>query len=115
LLAHVRDGVPVVKRAIESLLARQRSEGAWSRDESPSALDTAQAILTLLAARPLQVADAAEIRASIARGVGALGRLRPSEDGWAADPFLTMREQSWGSRTLTTAYVLKAAALAEGL
>jgi squalene-hopene/tetraprenyl-beta-curcumene cyclase len=115
LLAHLRDGVPVVKLAIESLLARQHSEGAWSRDESPSSIDTAHAILTLLAARPLEVADAAAIRESIARGLGALRRLRRPDQSWPADPFLTMREQSWGSSTLTTAYVLKAAALAEGL
>jgi squalene-hopene/tetraprenyl-beta-curcumene cyclase len=78
LLARVREGLPAVQRAIEALLARQHREGAWSRDESPSSLDTAHAILTLLAARRLEVADAAAIRASVARGLGALGRFRRS-------------------------------------
>ncbi|HEX5062366.1 MAG TPA: prenyltransferase/squalene oxidase repeat-containing protein, partial [Kofleriaceae bacterium] len=115
LLARVRDGVPAVKRTIEALLAGQRPDGAWSRDHSPRGLDTAHAILTLLAARPLEVADAAAIRASVFRGLGALGRLRKPDGSWAADPFLTMRELVWGSSTLTTTYVLKAAALAEAL
>lgn len=115
LLAHVRDGVPAVKRTIDALLASQHPEGAWSRDESARALDTAHAILTLLAARPLEVANAAAIRTAVLRGLGALGRLRRADDSWAADPFLTMRELSWGSSTLTTTYVLKAAALAEAL
>jgi len=115
LLARARDGMPAVKLGIETLLAGQRPDGGWSRDESPRALDTSHAILALLAVRPLDVADAAAIRTAVVRGLGALGRLRRPDGSWAADPFLAMREQVWGSSTLTTAYVLKAAALAEGL
>lgn len=115
LLARVHNGAGAVKRAVEALLAGQHREGTWSRDESPRSLDTAHAILTLLAARALEVADASALRESVVRGLGALGRLRRPDGSWPADPFLTMREQVWGSSTLTTAYVLKAAALAENM
>lgn len=115
LLACVRDGVPAVERAIRTLLADQQPTGAWSRDGAPRSLDTAHALLALLAARPLEVVDPTVIRTAVTSGLDALRRLRRPDGSWPADPFLAMAQQVWGSSTLTTAYVLKAAALAEAV
>jgi squalene-hopene/tetraprenyl-beta-curcumene cyclase len=115
LLAQVRDGRPAIERAVQTLLADQQPTGAWSRDEAARPLDTAHALLALLATRPLDVAAPTVIHTAVTAGLDALRRMRRPDGSWAADPFLSMPEQVWGSTTMTTAYVLKAAALAEGV
>lgn len=111
-LALVGAGTPAVSRAITALLANQEPDGTWSRGHQLRALDTAHAILALHAVRELGVADPAAVRAAVQRGLAALWRLRRRDGAWPADAFLAMREMVWGSNTITTAYIAKAAALA---
>ncbi|MEO8552528.1 MAG: hypothetical protein ABI678_21270, partial [Kofleriaceae bacterium] len=122
LLARAPEGAAAVCRAARALLEGQGRDGAWSYCDVARPLDTAHAVLALLAAHPVARADHLAIRSAVARGLTALHDARLADGGWPADPFIRMdcgraagvrgHELSFGSRTLTTAYVLKAAATA---
>lgn len=122
LLARVAEGVPAVTRAARALIAGQGRDGSWTYCDIPRPLDTAHAILTLLAARPVANLDDTELRTTVGRGLSALRAMRLADGAWSRDAFIRMdsgraravqgAELTFGSRTLTTAYALKAAATA---
>lgn len=109
-----------VARAAEALVAAQRGDGSWSEVGDGRALDTAHAILTLAFAFRIEPSD--DIRRSVIGGIEALRALRVAAGAWAADELIRMdcgrasgtpgRVLTFGSRTLTTAFVLKAAVAA---
>jgi squalene-hopene/tetraprenyl-beta-curcumene cyclase len=124
LLARVAspEATAAVARAAAALLEGQGPRGDWSYRDVPRALDTAHAILALLAAEPVVPALQRPLRDAITRGLAALRSAQLPDGTWPADDFIRMdcgraqraagRELAFGSRTLTAAYVLKAAATA---
>jgi hypothetical protein len=112
-----------VAGAVRMLLHSQREDGSWSDCREPRALDTAHALLAL--ARAAALTPTEEIRRSLARGIEALRSLRDPRDAWGPDEFIRMdcgrahrgagRILGFGSRTITAAYVLKAAAAVSNL
>ncbi|MEA2689949.1 MAG: squalene-hopene/tetraprenyl-beta-curcumene cyclase, partial [Candidatus Eremiobacteraeota bacterium] len=118
-LAGRGDAVAAVVRATAFLLDAQRADGGWGDEHGSDALGTALALLALLYAPH---ADPPE-RAAIERGLGYLARHGDAEGGWPAAPFIRLeigrpsgkptRIGTYASKTITTAFVAKAAALAE--
>ena len=141
------DARAALDRATAALLFGQRDSGAWSCHEAPRAIDersesggrgpagsaggegvhprsidTAHAVLALVAAQPLAAAADDATRGAVIRGLVALNQSRLSDGGWPSDEFIRMdcgrasgtpgRILSFGCRSLTTAYALKAAAVA---
>ncbi|HBL26882.1 MAG TPA: hypothetical protein DD490_08615 [Acidobacteria bacterium] len=111
LLARERPGSAAIGRALHFLREGQRADGGWRMDARSDALSTAFALLGLSTSG---VADAATLE----RALHFLDSERGTE-GWPAYPFIRMvlgrpsgtqrSVLTYGSRTMTTAFVLKAA------
>lgn len=109
LLAAVHPAEDVLGRAAAFLRTTQRADGGWGDGES-TALETALALLGLRA-----VGEDGE---AVDRGFAYLEDRAAEDGGWAASPFIRMeigraaggptREATYESRTMTTAYVVKA-------
>lgn len=118
-LAGRGDAVAAVARASAFLLDGQRADGGWGDEHCSDALGTAFALLALLYAPH----SGAREHAAIERGLGYLARHGDEEGGWPAAPFIRLeigrpsgnptRIGTYASKTITTAFVAKAAALAE--
>lgn len=118
-LAQRRDAADAVARATAFLLGAQRADGGWGDESESDSLGTALALLALLYAPP----SGPRTGAAIERGLGYLARHGDAEGGWPAAPFIRLeigrpagkptRIGTYASKTITTAFVAKAAALAE--
>ena len=102
LLCATRPLSETVYSAVSFLLAQQREDGGWGFGEDSDPLSTALALLGLACAciGPLDDIEWA------CRGLEYLGRRREADGGWPSVPFISIPE--YGSRTVTTLYVLKA-------
>ena len=114
LLTKTRPNSPAIRAGVEFLRRTQHSDGGWGLDETSDALSTALALLGLATTRG--VTD------ERARAQAALGYLTASMDGensWHGAALIRMdtgsRIVSYGSRTITTAYVLHAATVWHGI
>jgi len=108
-----------VARGAHFVIAAQRSDGGWGTDGRKSdALATALALLALHYG-----AGAGEFTAAVAAGLQYLEQSGNSRVGWPNVPFIRQRLATlrangepepapYGSRTVTSAYVAKAAAVA---
>lgn len=116
LLARERSTSPAIGRALHFLRESQRLDGGWSIDGRSDTLSTALALLGLAAG---QAAD--EVEPEDAERLSQALRFLESEhqtDGWPVCPFIRMvlgrpagkvrNILTYGSRTITAAYVLKA-------
>jgi hypothetical protein len=118
LLARMSQGAPGA--SLEFLLSAQRPSGAWGSEDADEVLSTALALLALLVARRASTARRSELDASVDRGVAWLTDRCRTPDDWGRDPFIRMDLKrasdlpahflTWGSATVTAAYVLKAMA-----
>jgi hypothetical protein len=125
LLAQMR--WPVPEDSVVFLLRAQRDAGFWTNGvggdgDGSEVLPTALALLGLLAARRAGASRRGELDGAVDRGLAWLtGRCTATAD-WADEPFIRMDLHrvggrpahivTWGSPTLTAAYVLKATAAA---
>jgi hypothetical protein len=120
LLVRVRRRVP--GESLEFLLRAQRPSGAWGAEDEDEVLSTALALLALLVTRPAGRTRRGELDAAVARGVAWLTERCRTPDGWGREPLIRMdldrasslpeRVVTWGSPTVTAAFVLKAAVAA---
>lgn len=104
-----------VERAADFVRTTQRADGGWgiSPGTESDALSTALALLTLASVtrQPLSGGDGAR-----AARAGDLLTQRSGRSGWPACAFIRPSGvHSYGSRTITTAFVLKAARACMGL
>jgi squalene-hopene/tetraprenyl-beta-curcumene cyclase len=103
-LAAVRPGSEALARAASGLAAHQHPDGGWGAGEAGTPLATALAVLSLgLVDAPFDVDNA----------LAYLTRTHDGARGWPAETMLRWRiagaPSEYGSRTLTTSYVLRAA------
>ena len=118
LLTKARPNSPAIRAGVAFLRRTQHSDGGWGLEEASDALSTALALLGLATIR--EVTDE--------RAQAALAYLTASmegENGWQGAALIRMdtgratgdfqRVVSYGSRTITTAYVLQAATVWHGI
>ena len=104
LLAAARVESKTIRPAQAFLVEQQRDDGGWGDGEASDPLSTSLALLGLAACdSSASRVDAAEW---VQRGLDYLERTRQTDGGWANVPFI--RIPTYGSRTVTTLYVLKA-------
>jgi len=118
LLACARPDSDAVRRAAAMLRATQNADGGWGGEGASTALETSLALLGLAAVAKAG-ADLPEDGVRAARALGRLDRDGRDDGSWPADDFIRMQVGratggptyvlSYGSRTLTTTYVMKAA------
>jgi squalene-hopene/tetraprenyl-beta-curcumene cyclase len=108
LFAVARPGSPAIPRALQFLRCHQHPDGGWGLDEASDPLSTALALLGLAVAQ-----DRSGERQDYERAEHALTYLQRSQDadqGWPQVQFIRPRmHDPYGSRTITSMYVLKAA------
>lgn len=108
LLAAIAPDSPAVARARDFLRASQRADGGWGMGEESDALSTSLALLALSYVAEIE-ADASHDEAA-ARGLEFLRASADDGQGWPGVHFIRPRaSEPYGSRTITTSYVLKAA------
>ena len=120
LLTKTRPNSLAIRAGVAFLRRTQHSDGGWGLDETSDALSTALALLGMATLR--------EATAERARAQAALAYLTASMEGensWHGAALIRMdtgrakgdfqRVVSYGSRTITTAYVLHAAAIWHGI
>ena len=118
LLAKARPNSPAIRTGVAFLRRTQHSDGGWGLDETSDALSTALALLGL--ATVWEATDE-QARAAFAYLTASM----EGENGWQGAALIRMdtgratgdfqRVVSYGSRTITTAYVLHAAAVWHGI
>ena len=118
LLTKTRPNSPAIRTGVAFLRRTQHSDGRWGLDETNDALSTALALLGLATVR-----EATDERAQAA--LAYLTASMEGENGWQGAVLIRMdtgratgdfqRVVSYGSRTITTAYVLHAAAVWHGI
>jgi squalene-hopene/tetraprenyl-beta-curcumene cyclase len=109
LFACARPGSRAVAAARDFLLRDQRSDGGWGWREASDPLSTSLALLglaTVPSAAGSMAVPAVEAGDWAQRGVGYLDASREADGGWSAVPFISI--PTYGSRTVTTLYALKA-------
>ncbi len=96
---------PALQRARNCLQARQAADGGWGRGESDP-LNTAFAVLALTCR------SMGDCRDAVGRGRASLLRTQETDGGWPAVVWGAFGTpygfQTYGSRTITTAFALKA-------
>lgn len=108
LLAATDPRSSAVGRAARFLRASQREDGGWGTGEESDSLSTA---LALLALSYVEEVESDPVNDEIAaRGLESLRASADADQGWAGVPFIRPRaSEPYGSRTITSSYVLKAA------
>ena len=119
LLVHISPYSDSLRQALEFLRTTQSADGGWGDNFNTRALSTALALLSLAQIAPLigDVTDKKRAR----KGFEFLHELRNPDGGWGKDPFIRMDLGrgsghtkgheiilTYGSRTITTAFVVKA-------
>lgn len=108
LFAAVEPGSPVVARAAEFLRGCQHADGGWGMGEESDPLSTSLALVALSYAEEAE--GHAANREAAARGLEYLRTRAHDGQGWPSVHFIRPRaSEPYGSRTITAAYVLKAA------
>jgi squalene-hopene/tetraprenyl-beta-curcumene cyclase len=102
--------------AVTFLRTTQNGDGGWGSGESSNALNTAFALLALAHAHQSRIAGSEEVRA-VSRGLAYLHHAATPDGTWPDDEFIRMdtgratgsasQIVSYGSRTITTAFVVK--------
>ena len=120
LLTKARPNSPAIRTGVAFLRRTQHSDGGWGLDETRDALSTALALLGLATVR-----EATDERARAQAALAYLTASMEGENGWHGAALIRMdtgratgdfqRVVSYGSRTITTAYVLHAAAVWHGI
>ena len=115
-LRALRSGAASLTRAADFIRRAQNPDGSWSQPSSKSgdALSTALALLGLAAAMPASDVESEDMtRATRAR---AWLEENGDGDGWPSCVFIRPSKlHSYGSRPITTAYVMKAALAWDGV
>lgn len=108
LLAVAAPGSPAVARGVDFLRRAEREDGGWGIGEASDPLSTSLALLGLALGAGREALEPARVE----KALSFLRAGRQEDGGWAAVPFITMPQlehnPTYASRTLTTAYVLKA-------
>lgn len=110
VLAKVAPGSQALERAYGFLRQHQRADGSWGDGEGDP-LASAFALLTLV-----KLGTYAQEESIMRRGVAYLVGGQESDGGWPARPFICFpssdatKTHTYGSRTITTAFCLKALA-----
>lgn len=111
LLAAVDPGSTAVARALQLLRATQYADGSWGTRGGAvgDALNTAFALLALAAGQ--RGAAGAEDRGRAMAALEYLDRTRQPDDSWPSSRFIHVSggRYIYGSRTMTTTFVMKAA------
>jgi squalene-hopene/tetraprenyl-beta-curcumene cyclase len=115
LLALVCPDSPAVDRGIDFLLSHQLTDGSWGLTEAGDPLSTAIALLGLTASRSHQFNHTNPL---ILHALNFLQQQQNTDLGWSSCSFIQMQLGratgqvrqilSYGSRSITTSYVLKA-------
>lgn len=93
----------VTQKAFEFLRKHQNANGSWGIKQKGDALNTALALLSL------QLGEDKKHKKIIQKGIVFLQQIQEKDGGWSAVDFIQPRVNApYRSRTLTTAYVLKA-------
>lgn len=111
LLASVAPASPAIPRGVRFLIRSQGTDGSWALDESTGdPLSTALALLALASVEEAHPGVAGE--ADLDAAFRSLGSRQEEDGGFPAVPFLLLpelqRDNSYASRTMTAAYVVKA-------
>lgn len=108
LLAAVGQRSHAVERAVRFLRASQRADGGWGMGDESDPLSTSLALLALSYVEETEADSSNEEIA--ARGLDYLRGNVDAGQGWPGVQFIRPRaSEPYGSRTITTSYVLKAA------
>jgi squalene-hopene/tetraprenyl-beta-curcumene cyclase len=104
LLAAARPDSPTIPRALQFLRRHQRPDGGWGLDDASDPLSTALALLGLAVTQETRGELKDHERA--AQALTYLQRSQETDQGW---PRVLFIRPSYGSRTITSMYILKAA------
>ncbi|SDS74220.1 prenyltransferase/squalene oxidase repeat-containing protein [Actinopolymorpha singaporensis] len=113
VLAELLPGHEAIAHARRFLYARQNPDGSWGEGQ-PDPLDTALALLGIL-----ESGSAKDSEAPVNRGLDALVRSQAADGTWDPRPWIVFPTVdgpvTYGSRTMTTAFALKALVAADRL
>jgi len=108
LLAAARPDSPTIPRALQFLRRHQRPEGGWGLDNVSDPLSTALALLGLAVAQVM--GGEREDHARAGQAITYLQHSQETDQGWPSVRFIRPRmNDPYGSRTITSMYILKAA------
>jgi squalene-hopene/tetraprenyl-beta-curcumene cyclase len=123
LLTAAKPDSPAIRRALDFLRSRQRTDGGWGIDDRSDPLSTALSLLGLAIGQKCNHDPRDPDRA--ARALAYIQHSQEPDEAWPSCQFIRMevgratgRVQyvlSYGSRTVTTAFVMKAAIAWHGL
>ena len=102
-----RGAADTVARTAGFLRRSQRDNGGWGTGAVSEPLTTALALLGLAAAQRMTGDGTDRERAE--RALAFLRSEREADRGWAAQKFINVGRKQYGSQTVTTAFVLRAA------
>ena len=108
LFAAARPDSPTISRALQFLRRHQRPDGGWGLDEASDPLSTALALLGLAVAQAMSGDLQDHERAE--QALTYLQSSQETDQGWPSVRFICPRmDDPYGSRTITSMYILKAA------